>query len=223
MEKLPAGKPKGQAIADGFEGGLLGWVMNLIGGRITAFLADLAQAFAGLGSFTDPNMNAIRDGQLDLNNNVRLLSPLQDYGSAYANTSGSWTAAGQFSFTNQIGPLKNCHLSGGRFVLDDVGLWDIQCQIWCDFTVLDGMVEWEIRVLRPDNSVFSSTRARMEDKEIFSSTNIASVVVPAIDYQVQIYINRIAPGRGVIGGPTLNRLTVKHISRNTTTGDTGAG
>ncbi|MCJ0906215.1 hypothetical protein [Rhodococcus sp. ARC_M6] len=165
----------------------------------------------------------IRDGQLDLNNEVGLLSPLQDYGSAYANTSAGISAVGQFSFTNQIGPMKKCHLSGGRIILDDLGLWDIQCKIWVDWTGLGGVTEWEIRVLRPDGSIFSRSRTRMEDKEIFSSLDVTSVVVPAAGYQVQVYINVLAAGRGVIGGPTLNRLTVKHISRNTNTGDTGQG
>ncbi|MDV6271115.1 hypothetical protein [Rhodococcus globerulus] len=190
----------------GFHGILEGF-KTAIGNRIDALLG---------------RVDNFEDGQLALNGRVDLLSPMQDYASAYANTAGGISAAGQFGFTNQVGPLKNAHLSGGKLVLDDYGLWDIQCQIWCDFTLLDGMVEWEIRVLKPDNTIFSRTRARLDSKAIFSSTNLASVVVPAVGYQVQIYINEIAPGRGVIGGPTFNRLTVKHISRNTTTGDTGA-
>ncbi|MGM5069833.1 hypothetical protein EU244_033965 [Rhodococcus qingshengii] len=164
-----------------------------------------------------------RDGQLDINDRVDLLSPLQDYGSAYANTQAGIFNKGQVGFTNQIGPMQGCRLVSGRIVLDDRGLWDIRCQLWIDWTSLDGMVEWEIRVLRPDGSTFSFQRTRLNSKDIFSSTNITSVVVPDAGYQVQIFITEMAPGRGAIGGPGLNRLTVQHISRDTTTGDTGQG
>lgn len=224
MEKLPPGKPGAQPIAGQFEGGILGWVLNLIGGKIGALIADLAQALLGHGNFSDPNMNAIRDGQLDLNNNVELLSPLQDYGSAYANTQAGIFNKGQVGFTNQIGPMQGCRLVNGKIRLGDKGLWDIRCQLWIDYIdVLSGMVEWEIRVLRPDGSTFSYQRTRLDSRDVFSSTNITSVVVPDAGYQVQIFITEMAPGRGAIGGPGLNRLTVQHISRDTTTGDTGQG
>ncbi|PCK22790.1 hypothetical protein [Rhodococcus qingshengii] len=224
MEKLPPGKPGAQPIAGQFEGGILGWVLNLIGGKIGALIADLAQALLGLGNFADPNMNAIRDGQLDLNHRTDLLSPLLDYGSAYANTQAGIFNKGQVGFTNQIGPMQGCHLANGRIVLDSEGLWDIRCQLWIDYIdVLSGMVEWEIRILNTADQLYSRQRTRLDSQEIFSSTNITTVVVPQPGYQVQIYITEMAPGRGAIGGPTLNRLSVQHISRSTDIGNTGQG
>ncbi|MFJ7622751.1 hypothetical protein ACIQYZ_28550 [Rhodococcus erythropolis] len=224
MEKLPPGKPGAQPIAGQFEGGILGWVLNLIGGRIGALIADLAQALLGLGNFADPNMNTIRDGQLDLNKRTDLLSPLLDYGSAYANTQAGIFNKGQVGFTNQIGPMQGCHLANGRIVLDSEGLWDIRCQLWIDYiSALSGMVEWEIRILNTADQLYSRQRTRLDSQDIFSSTNITTVVVPQPGYQVQIFITEMAPGRGAIGGPTLNRLSVQHISRRTDVGNTGQG
>ncbi|MBY6385451.1 hypothetical protein HG717_16245 [Rhodococcus erythropolis] len=224
MEKLPPGKPGAQPIAGQFEGGILGWVLNLIGGKIGALIADLSQALLGLGNFADPNMNAIRDGQLDLNHRTDLLSPLLDYGSAYANTQAGIFNKGQVGFTNQIGPMQGCHLANGRIVLDSEGLWDIRCQLWIDYIdVLSGMVEWEIRILNTADQLYSRQRTRLDSQDIFSSTNITTVVVPQPGYQVQIFITEMAPGRGAIGGPTLNRLSVQHISRRTDIGNTGQG
>lgn len=186
------------------------------------FLDDLAKAIKGIGNFGPGPLRDIRDGQLDLNNRTGLLSPLLDYGSAYANTVAGIFNKGQVGFTNQIGPMQGCRLVNGRIRLGDQGLWDIRCQLWIDsIAVVSGMVEWEIRVLRPDGSTFSFQRTRLDSRDIFSSTNITSVVVPDAGYQVQIFITEMAPGRGAIGGPGLNRLTVQHISRRTDVGDTG--
>lgn len=166
----------------------------------------------------------MRDGQEDLNERTDLLSPLLDYGSAYANTVAGLFNKGQVGFTNKVGPMQGCHLANGRIVFDDQGLWDIRCQLWIDYIqFLSGMVEWEIRVLDTAGQVFSRQKTRMTDSEPFSSTNITSVVVPTPGYQVQIYITEMAPGRGALGGPAFNRLSVQHISRKINEGDTGQG
>ncbi|ORL15419.1 hypothetical protein [Prescottella equi] len=164
------------------------------------------------------------DGQLLLNQRTDLLSPLLDYGSAYANTSQGIDQTGQVNFTNQIGPMQGCRLQSGRIILQDKGLWDIRCQLWFDYIdILTGDIEWHIRVLRPDGSVFSRTKARVSETRQITSTNICSVVVPDAGYQVQAWIQSIAAMRGILGGPDRNRLTVQHISRNVGTGDTGEG
>lgn len=210
-------RDKAESTRGGLLGGLLSGFLNL--GQL---LNDLATALSGGGVFGPGPLRDIRDGQLDLNNRTDLLSPLLDYGSAYANTQAGIFNKGQVGFTNQIGPMQGCRLVNGRIRLGDRGLWDIRCQLWIDsIAVLSGMVEWEIRVLRPDGSTFSFQRTRLDSREIFSSTNITSVVVPDSGYQVQIFITEMAPGRGAIGGPGLNRLTVQHISRRTDVGDTG--
>ncbi|QDM56039.1 hypothetical protein SEA_SLEEPYHEAD_24 [Rhodococcus phage Sleepyhead] len=167
----------------------------------------------------------MRDGQEDLNERTDLLSPLLDYGSAYANTVAGLFNKGQVGFTNKVGPMQGCHLSNGRIVFDDQGLWDIRCQLWIDYITrpISGMVEWEIRVLDPAGQVFSRQKTRLETNDIWSSTNITSVVVPTPGYQVQIFITEMAPGRGALGGPAFNRLSVQHISRKTNEGDTGQG
>lgn len=196
-------------------------VMALVKGQQTAPWSDAQNKFKV--NYRDP-IEEIRDGQLDLNQRTDLLSPLLDYGSAYANTQGGLFNKGQVGFTNQIGPMQRCKLENGRITLNDKGLWDVRAQLWFDYIdFLSGVVEWEIRILRPDGSIFSRQRTRLNSNSVFSSTNITTVVVPASGYQVQVFITEMAPGRAAIGGPTLNRLSVQHISRETTIGDTGQG
>ena len=223
MEKLPPGKPGAQPIAGQFEGGILGWVLNLIGGKIGALIADLAQALLGLGNFADPNMNAIRDGQLDLNHRTDLLSPLLDYGSVYMDAASQFVNVGQMNFNHQIGPMRGCSMGNNSIYLDSPGLWDIRAQLWFDWTLADGNVQWQIRIYRPNNTVYSVMRAEFDSKASTSSTNLCSVVIPNGGYVAQVWITSIGAGRGVLGGPSRNRLTVQHISHETTTGDTGEG
>lgn len=211
-------RPYPAGMLDGY-GGIAAWANK----TRAEYEADILGKVVESTSKIKEVGKGFRDGQLDLNGRVDLLSPLQDYGSAYANTQAGIFNKGQVGFTNQIGPMQGCRLVNGKIRLGDQGLWDIRCQLWIDWTGLDGMVEWEIRVLRPDGSTFSYQRTRLDSAAIFSSTNITSVVVPDAGYQVQIFITEMAPGRGAIGGPGLNRLTVQHISRDTTTGDTGEG
>lgn len=224
MEKLPPGKPGAQPIAGQFEGGILGWVLNLIGGKIGALIADLAQALLGLGNFADPNMNAIRDGQLDLNHRTDLLSPLLDYGSVFMDAANQLVNVGQMQFNRQIGPMRGCALANNSIYLDSPGLWDIRAQLWFDWTALpDGNVQWQIRIYRPDNTVYSVTRAEFDSTKATSSIGICSVVIPTGGYVAQVWVSSIAVGRGVLGGPSRNRLTVQHISHETNVGDTGEG
>ncbi|AEV51992.1 hypothetical protein [Prescottella equi] len=181
-------------------------------------------AFSGAQDQFKDQFKVFTDGQLALNQRTDLLSPLLDFGSAYMNTNQGFNQTGQCSFSNQIGPMQGCRLSGGRIILDDKGLWDIRCQLWFDFiNILTGTIEWQIRVLTPSGNVFSQTRAKLNDSEAVSSTNICSVVVPAPGYQVQAWVSYIAAFRGILGGPDRNRLTVQHISRDTSTGNTGQG
>lgn len=221
MEKLPPGKPGAQPIAGQFEGGILGWVLNLIGGKIGALIADLAQALLGGGNFADPNMNAIRDGQLDLNNNVELLSPLLDYGSGYMPNNKSGT--GLVPYTEQIGPMQKCHLANGGIVFDDVGLWDIRAQVYRSTALANVRADWEIRVYRPDNTLFSVMQAGKQGDYSFSDTNITSVVVDAIGFYVQVHVTSMGGSAYLYGGASRNRLTVQHISRRTDIGDSGQG
>lgn len=208
------------SLAEGVRGSLLG---GLLSGflNLGQFLNDLATALSGGGIFGPGPMRDIRDGQLDLNNRQDLLSPLLDYGSAYMNTASGFQNVGQASFTNKIGPMQGCHITSGRIVLEEAGLWDIRASLWFGATSLGGGVGWNVRVLKPDGSVYSEKMEYFEDKSEISALSISSVVVPESGYQVQVYVTVIAATRGIIGGAARNRLTVQHISRNTTTGDTG--
>ncbi|WP_052062106.1 hypothetical protein [Rhodococcoides fascians] len=162
--------------------------------------------------------------QEELNGRQDLLSPLLDYGSVYMN--GATAVAGPMTlpFSNQVGPMRGCERSGSRIRLLDRGLWDIRCQVWLNEVPapgLTGVVNWEVRVLRPDLSVYSVQAQTNETQRPYSQTAVASVVVPEAGYFVEAYLSFIASFRSMRGGVNFNRLTVQHISRDVTTGDTG--
>lgn len=156
-------------------------------------------------------------GQEDLNHRTDLLSPMQDYGSAYMRTAQSFSQAGPLKFDQQVGPMQNCFITNdGRIRLQDKGLWDIRCQIWVDYiNVLSGRIDWEVQVLDPTGDVFSRQCARVNDGNPVSTSIITSVVVPAAGYDVRASVTWIAAFRGLLGGPDRSRLTVQHISRST--------
>lgn len=180
------------------------------GANPLAFLSDL------MGQRWD-QLDEVADGQLDLNDRTDLLSPLLDYGSAYASTASDITNTGQYAYDYQIGPMRSCYIWHGRIILLDKGLWDIRARIFISFTVspIGHDVGWEVRVLRPDGSIFSST------EDVFTSPSSqtreinTSVVVPDAFYQVQVFVKTLLVGRGINGGPNRSRLTVQHISRDT--------
>lgn len=204
-------------------GELAGWMKNPAGGILAAAFNVLSAIF-GKGSNGIDGIIEWVDGQTAYNNRTDLLSPLQDYGSVYMNGAQGWSQTGEMPFTNQIGPMTGCRRNGSRIVLDDKGLWDINAQLWFDYIdILTGEVQWRIEVLRPNGTIYSQMQSRLDTKNPVSSTNLTSVVVPDPGYQVRVWVNYIANFRGILGGPNLNRLTVKHISRRTDVGDTGQG
>lgn len=187
------------------------------GASDTKGVADwLGGGMGGIFGSLGQRVEEIRDGQLDLTNRTDLLSPLLDYGSAYAGSTGGIFNAGQVSFNNPVGPFQNCRLSGGRFILQDQGVWDLRARLYFDFiNILGGNVKWELRVLRPDGSIFSRQYDQFNSQGIESREINTSVTVPAAGYQVQVSITDIAVLRGSLAGPAYNRLTVQHITRDT--------
>ncbi|MGB3358113.1 MAG: hypothetical protein WA972_20980 [Rhodococcus qingshengii] len=200
---------------------------GLLGGLLSGFLSlgqllnDLATALSGSGVFGPGPLRDIRDGQLDLNNNVELLSPLLDFGSVYMSESTSIFSSGLMNFDTQIGPMQRCRKGNSGIVLDAEGLWDIRAQLWFGTTIGNERCGWEIRVYRPNGTLYSVQRAQKNSQSEQSDTNITSVVVPAAGFYIQVWVTQIANIRSVLAGPSRNRLTVQHISRDTTTGGTG--
>ncbi|WP_062367888.1 hypothetical protein [Gordonia sp. QH-12] len=163
------------------------------------------------------SVGKLQEGQEALNNRTDLLSPLLDYGSAYASTANGITNTGQFSYSNQIGPMQACHIANGRLILEEKGLWNLSARIYIDYTVspigLD--VAWEVRVLAPDGSIFSTTEDVYTGGSAQTREINTSVVVPDAGYQVQVYVRTLLVGRWIRGGDHRSRLTVQHISRST--------
>lgn len=165
----------------------------------------------------------VADGQEALNNRVDLLSPLLDYGSAYMGSVNGIFNTGIMPFTNQIGPLRGVEMTANGFKLLDKGLWDIRAQITASWvaTVFVPTVRWRVRVTAPNGTLYSEQTATLTDSNLMTQTIVSSVVVPEPGYLVQVEVQTMTTGRGMMGGPRWNRLTVQHISRNVD-GHTGA-
>ena len=207
----------------GIAGELGSWLKNPAGGILGTAFRILSNLF-GKGDSGIDGVQEWIDGQELLNDRTDLLSPLLDYGSAYMDTSGGFANAGQAWFVHQVGPMRGCHLNQGRIILDDAGLWDIRASLWFDnINILGGGVGWNVRVLKPDGTIFSEKMEYFDNQKETSALSISSVVVPGAGYQVQVYVTVIAVGRGILGGVQRNRLTVQHISRDINSGNTGQG
>lgn len=202
---------------------ILGGFLN-VGQAIGSLLDELSDAFKGLYEGDDPRLRDFMDGQLALNKAVGYLSPLLDYGSAYMRTSPTMSGIGRVWFSEQVGPMQGCEIVEGMIRLDERGLWDIQSQIWASWLLgTSHTIEWEIRVLKPDRTIYSLQAATVTTGQLNEQSLplFTSVVIPDAGYFAEIWVTKNAGNREIKGGSARSRLTVKHISLDTTTGNTG--
>lgn len=196
-------------ILNGLKNGLLDGIANALKGI----------ALPGFGAVAQ----AARDGQQDLNDRTDLLSPLLDYGSCYMRSVSGWGSLGILPFDQQLGPMRGCELHKNGIRFEDKGLWDIRAQVTASWILLvPALVEWRVRVLKPDGSHFSEQRFTVTNKDLVTGTVVTSVVVPEPGFYVVVEMLSLAPGREVLGGPAWSRLTVQHISRQTDIGNDGS-
>ncbi len=195
---------------NGIMGGLVKALQGVYAGAI-GWLNSLSSMFAGKWD----QLETVTDGQLELNDRVDLLSPLQDYGSCYASGSGNLINTGRVPFNKQIGPMIGCHLDSNGIVLEEEGLWDIRARLAFSWTIGGGAQTWRIRVYRPDGSLFSEQLDYSSESNENTREMNTSVVVPAPNYRVEVWITALIALRATIGGPQHNRFTVQHITRDT--------
>ncbi|MGB3706750.1 MAG: hypothetical protein WA998_00505 [Gordonia sp. (in: high G+C Gram-positive bacteria)] len=197
----------------------IGAIFNAIGSiisNVTSIIGSIGDLF-DIANTQGAKIDVIEDGQLGLNSRVDLLSPMEDYGATYAAGEGGVfvNGTGVKNFDRQTGPMVGCHLSGGRIVLEDQGLWEITARMSFSWTALSGDLIWYVRILRPDGSIFSQQVDRCTTKEETTRHITTTVVVPTPNYSVEVYVSTIVGGREIFGGPTHNRLIVHHMSRST--------
>lgn len=191
---------------------------NIIGGIGKAFEAGLRGIVDGLSSIFDPVRKAgevARDGQVEFNDRLDLLSPLLDYCSVSAppGKGDSMNGKGRFPFNYQIGPARGATPVDSMIRLDDKGLWDIRCMATVNEMMFDGYYQATVRVLHPDGkTVYSEQSAHGLTLAGFTINIVTSVVVPEKGYLVELYVYSSAL-RGWKSGPRWSRLTVQHISR----------
>ncbi|CAB0551385.1 hypothetical protein D9B85_05675 [Corynebacterium diphtheriae] len=187
---------------------------------VKAFIDGIANALKGMVNNTifDPLGKAVKEGQLELNNRVDLLSPIQDYGSVYIPSGDRELKGAQtLPFTAQIGPMKGCKQYKYGILLLDKGLWDIRAQVtssWVRTLTLGQQdVPIVLKVYAPNGELFSSQRSNSNTAGINTQTIVSSVVVPEAGYYVEVEVEYIYTGRGIYRGPAWTRLTAQHISR----------
>ena len=182
-------------------------------------LGSIGDIFKGLEPRL-PDLNFLRDAWVDGQEAVtdlwRRLSPLEEFASAYMDASWSLNGTGRVPFGRVLVGSKGVTPDENSFVLNDFGLWKIDAQIWPSWwlTNAGSDVAFEIRVLRPDGSIYHRKRTRTEgrtsDHPLAVST---SVVVPEVGYRVEAVITSISTGRGLQGGSDKTHLIVHHINR----------
>ena len=206
----------------GSESGGLG---SALGQGVASLIDGIADAIAGLaapgtlmGRITH-EMQFFRDGQQDLTDDVDLLSPLLDYGSAFIDPANRVHGTGYAVFSRQLGPMRGCELitdSQGGIRLLDKGLWDIRVHLTADGIVQissNAPFRYELRVFTPSGTLFSRQIFHANDMDPLTGTVVSSVVVDEPGYRVRVYVLKMASGRGVLGGPAWSRLAVQHLSR----------
>lgn len=191
---------------------------NIIGGIGQAFENGLRGIVDGLSSIFDPVRRAgeaARDGQVDINNRVDLLSPLLDYGSLSTppGKGDALNGDGRVPFTYQIGPMRGVTPVDGMLRLDDKGLWDIRCMVTANWFFFAGELIVHLRVLEPDGeTVYSEQGHYTSSTSIQTKTLVSSVVIPEPGYFAEVQV-KAADGRGWMTGPQWTRLSAQHMSR----------
>lgn len=193
----------GNALAQGFQN-----VVNGIGDALRGIFSA-----GGIFSKIGRAGQEFRDGQEDLKNRQDLLSPLLDYGSAYLPT--SQTGKGKLRLNQQLGPARGVRiLRDGGMQLLDKGLWDIRLHLTISWVVIlsDG-VAITLRVYSPSGNLYSQQTSQQKTSATHSHTIVMSVVVPAPNYKVEVWVDDLAGTREIPQGPRWSRLVAQHISR----------
>lgn len=206
--------------------GLFGSIINSIGMALQGILQG------GIFNSVDQASLNIRDGQEDLANDLTLLSPLVDFGSAAMPAGQPFVGTGTLPFTRQIGIARNVEVrggSGGGLTLKDKGLWNLSLHAVGSWVFAGGTykVQVALTVYRPDGVLYSRQISMHTIEETSNGGEqthsiSSSVVVPAADYFVLAEVLHNASARRFLGGPQWSRLTAQHISRETT-GNWGTG
>lgn len=200
---------------------------NIIGGIGQALQQGLAGLANSVGSWAASFFSAgeqVRDGQEDLNDRTDLLLPFTDRGSCYMDSVEGWYNGGIMPFNKQVGPLRNIRFENNGMTLLDKGQWEIEAVLTASWVrLVTAEVSWRIAVYKPDGSLCSQQRYTMTNANNMTMTLVTDVVVKDTGYTVKVEVLTIGNGRGIIGGAPWNRLTVRHLNRNTTTGEDGSG
>lgn len=215
---FPSMRGAKESLLGNLLGGFFGVMTGIFTGAVSIIPSWFPQSAADYA-------NAIRDGQIDLNDRTDLLSPLLDYRSVSTPPSGSdaMHGSGRIPFDFQIGPFQGVSKEPSMLILDDKGLWDLRAQVTASYmnNPLAQQVKVWLRVLRPDGSVFSQQAHYAETMNSVTIPIVSSVCVPEAGYKVDVWVWAQSGSRGWWSGPEWTRLTVQHISREVENGTGG--
>lgn len=216
MEKLPPGKPGAQPIAGQFEGGILGWVLNLIGGAVGEAITNVTNFFNDLFDGLDGRVGTHDTELAGLQDKTQKLEGVIGYGHAYSTASISLSLGSvRYGMTNTIGPTVGVTWPNGAVYLGSKGLWIADAQVTLDVYAVGAQeVELGIKVFAPNGSLHAQRYSRFNTGETITLAVHMPFTVPSAGYYVELWVNA-AIGRGIFGGSAWNGLSVNKISMET--------
>jgi len=206
-------------------GGLANIMLSNIGTIAQNIFKGIADALGGLFGGQSGPLGQISDGQVDLIDQVELISPLLDYGAVSTPPGGGdiMHGSGRIPFSYAIGAHRGVTLEDNSIRLDDIGVWDLRCQVttsWTGNPLAQDVKVW-LQVLRPDNTVFSQQAHYVSTMKSVTVPIVTAVMVKETGYRVVVWVWTQDGNRGWWRGPEWTRLIAQHITRDTTGGTGG--
>lgn len=206
-------------------GGLASIMLSNVGTIAQNIFRGIADAIGGLFKGQSGALGEISDGQVGLNDRVDLISPILDYGavSTQPGTGDIMHGTGRIPFNYAIGAHRGVTLEDNSIRLDDIGVWDLRCQVttsWTGNPLAQDVKVW-LQVLRPDGSVFSQQAHYTSTMKSVTIPIVTAVMVKETGYRVVVWVWTQDGGRGWWRGPEWTRLIAQHITRDTTGGTGG--
>ncbi|UBI01553.1 hypothetical protein [Corynebacterium freneyi] len=207
------GNAEANRVQSIFAGGLTALDGPVIGKALKSIAAALSGAYDG----NDPNLLALRDGQLALNEATHLLLGVRGYCAAYqtVNVNLAWGNDNTriLPFKSALGPSLAAHVDerDGGIILEDPGLWLIGAKIHVEGSgIFAGAneVRLTIRVFRPTGTEYTRSTFRAQPGSApLSIAETVPIVVPGPGYRVAVEM-WAGRWRWITGGTEFSRLWV---------------
>ncbi len=213
VPRIDDGNAEANRIQSIFAGGLTALDGPVIGKALEAIATALFGSYDG----NDPNLVALRDGQLALNEATHLLLGVRGYCAAFqtVNVNLAWGSNNTriLPFMSKLGPSLAARVDEhtGGIILEEQGLWLVGAKIHVEGSgIFTGAneVRLTIRVFRPDGTEHTRSTFRAQPgNEPLSIADVAPIVVPGPGFRVAVEM-WAGRWRWITGGTEFSRLWV---------------